>query len=185
MGKTRDLFKKIRDTKGIFHTKMGTIKNRNCMDLTKAEGMINPLQHPHPSASHPHLWANGHGQKVPGTPRPPSLPKTLQMERLLPLAGITAPAPDLQALPSPQSVGPLGPHSVRASLGTEKAASGRMVGCADKGGGDSSVLGGCCRRDPSLSCGVAPGELWRTSYSWGSRGEGCMLPGTGQRLRLR
>ena len=37
MGKTRDLFKKIRDTKGIFHAKMGTIKNRNGMDLTEAE----------------------------------------------------------------------------------------------------------------------------------------------------
>ena len=37
MGKTRDLFKKIRDTKGIFHTKMGTIKDRNGMDLTEAE----------------------------------------------------------------------------------------------------------------------------------------------------
>ena len=37
MGKTRDLFKKIRDTKGTFHAKMGTIKNRNCMDLTEAE----------------------------------------------------------------------------------------------------------------------------------------------------
>ena len=37
MGKTRDLFKKIRDTMGIFHAKMGTIKNRNCMDLTEAE----------------------------------------------------------------------------------------------------------------------------------------------------
>ena len=36
-GKTRDLFKKIRDTKGIFHGKMGTIKDRNCMDLTEAE----------------------------------------------------------------------------------------------------------------------------------------------------
>ena len=35
MGKTRDLFKKIRDTKGTFHAKMGTIKNRNSMDLTK------------------------------------------------------------------------------------------------------------------------------------------------------
>ena len=35
MGKTRDLFKKIRDTKGNFHAKMGTIKDRNCMDLTK------------------------------------------------------------------------------------------------------------------------------------------------------
>ena len=37
MGKTRDLFKKIRDTKGIFHAKMGTIKDRNVMDLTEAE----------------------------------------------------------------------------------------------------------------------------------------------------
>ena len=37
MGKTRDLFKKIRNTKGIFHVKMGTIKNRNIMDLTEAE----------------------------------------------------------------------------------------------------------------------------------------------------
>ena len=37
MGKTRDLFKKIRDTKGIFHTKMGTIKDRNGMDLKQAE----------------------------------------------------------------------------------------------------------------------------------------------------
>ena len=37
MGKTRDLFKKIRDTKGIFHAKMGTIKNRNGIDLTEAE----------------------------------------------------------------------------------------------------------------------------------------------------
>ena len=37
MGKTRDLFKKIRDTKGIFHAKMGSMKNRNNMDLTKAD----------------------------------------------------------------------------------------------------------------------------------------------------
>ena len=37
MGKSRDLFKKIRDTKGTFHAKMGTIKNRNSMDLTEAE----------------------------------------------------------------------------------------------------------------------------------------------------
>ena len=36
MGKTRDLFKKIRDTKGIFHAKMGSIKDRNSMDLTEA-----------------------------------------------------------------------------------------------------------------------------------------------------
>ena len=37
MGKTRDLFKKIRDTKGTFHAKMGTIKDRNFMDITEAE----------------------------------------------------------------------------------------------------------------------------------------------------
>ena len=37
MGKTRDLFKKIRDTKGTFQAKMSTIKGRNCMDLTEAE----------------------------------------------------------------------------------------------------------------------------------------------------
>ena len=37
MGKTRDLFRKIRDTKGIFHAKMGTIKERNGMNLTEAE----------------------------------------------------------------------------------------------------------------------------------------------------
>ena len=37
MGKTRDLFKKIRDTKGTFHAKMGTIKDRNRMDFTEAE----------------------------------------------------------------------------------------------------------------------------------------------------
>ena len=37
MGKTRDLFNKIRDTKGTFHAKVGTIKDRNCMDLTEAE----------------------------------------------------------------------------------------------------------------------------------------------------
>ena len=37
MGKTRDLFKKIRDTKGAFHAKMGSIKDRNGLDLTEAE----------------------------------------------------------------------------------------------------------------------------------------------------
>ena len=36
MGKTTDLLKKIKDTKGIFHAKMGSIKDRNCMDLTEA-----------------------------------------------------------------------------------------------------------------------------------------------------
>ena len=37
MGKTKDLFKKIRETKGTFHAKMGSIKERSCMDLTEAE----------------------------------------------------------------------------------------------------------------------------------------------------
>ena len=39
MGKTRELFKKIRDTNGTFHTKMGSIKDRSGMDLTEAEGI--------------------------------------------------------------------------------------------------------------------------------------------------
>jgi len=39
MGKTRDLFKKVRDTKGTFHAKMGTIKDRNGMNLTETEGI--------------------------------------------------------------------------------------------------------------------------------------------------
>ena len=39
VGKTRDLFKKIRDTKGTFHAKMGLIKDRNCMNLAEAEGI--------------------------------------------------------------------------------------------------------------------------------------------------
>ena len=40
MGKTRGLFKKIRDTKGTFHAKMGSIKDKNCMDLTEAEDIM-------------------------------------------------------------------------------------------------------------------------------------------------
>ena len=44
MGKTRDLFKKIRETKGTFHAKMGIIKDRNSMDVTEAKG--NPLDIP-------------------------------------------------------------------------------------------------------------------------------------------
>ena len=44
MGKIRDLFKKIRDTKGTFHAKMGTIKDRNGMDLTEAEDIKKRLQ---------------------------------------------------------------------------------------------------------------------------------------------
>ena len=44
MGKTRDLFKKIKNTKGIFHEKMGTIKDRNGMSLTEAEDIKNRRQ---------------------------------------------------------------------------------------------------------------------------------------------
>ena len=44
MGRTRDLFKKIRDTKGTFHAKMGSIKDRNGMDLTEAEDIIKRWQ---------------------------------------------------------------------------------------------------------------------------------------------
>ena len=44
MGKTRDLFKKIRDTRGTFHAKMGRIKDRNGMDLTEAEDIKNRWQ---------------------------------------------------------------------------------------------------------------------------------------------
>ena len=40
MGKTRDLFKKTRDIKGIFHARMGTIKDRNSKDLTEAEEVV-------------------------------------------------------------------------------------------------------------------------------------------------
>ena len=57
MGKTRDLFKKIRDTKGPFHAKMGSIKDRNGMDLTEAKGYTNTLcqNHLHPfQKSHPY-----------------------------------------------------------------------------------------------------------------------------------
>ena len=45
MGKTRDLFKKIRDTKGTFHAKMGTINDRNGMDLTEAEDIKRWQEH--------------------------------------------------------------------------------------------------------------------------------------------
>ena len=47
MGKTRDLFKKIKDTKGPFHAKMDTVKNRNGMDLTEAEDIRKRWQKKH------------------------------------------------------------------------------------------------------------------------------------------
>ena len=47
MGKTKDLFKKIRDAKGIFHAKMGTIKDRNGMDLTEAKDILKKVARIH------------------------------------------------------------------------------------------------------------------------------------------
>ena len=56
MGKTRELFKKIRDTKGTFHAEMGSIKDRNGMDLTEAEDIKKRWQqyteHQHKKALH-------------------------------------------------------------------------------------------------------------------------------------
>ena len=61
MGKTRDIFKKIRDTKGIFHAKMSSIEDTNGMDLTEAEGIKKRQQeyteelyekHPHDPDNH-------------------------------------------------------------------------------------------------------------------------------------
>ena len=54
MGKTRDFFKKIRDTKGTFHAKMGSIKDRNGMDLTEAPTVLETKTHLSP------LWAPSH-----------------------------------------------------------------------------------------------------------------------------
>ena len=52
MRKTRDVFKKIRDTKGIFHAKMGSIKDRNDMDLTEAEDIKKRWQRIHRRTVH-------------------------------------------------------------------------------------------------------------------------------------
>ena len=78
MGKTIDLFKKIRDTKGKYHAKMGSIKDRNCMDLTEAEDIKkrwqehtdelykkdlhdpdNPWRNDSPRASNPGMQSGG------------------------------------------------------------------------------------------------------------------------------
>ena len=66
MGKARDLFKKIRDTKGTFHAKMGSIKDRNGMDLTDAEDIKKRWQEyteklgtrVHPWWMHVDVWQN-------------------------------------------------------------------------------------------------------------------------------
>ena len=72
MGKARDLFKKIRDTKGTFHGKMGTIKDRNGMDLTEAEHIKKRWQvyteERYNMTQQSHYWAY--------TPRKPELKET-------------------------------------------------------------------------------------------------------------
>ena len=55
MGKARDLFKKIRDAKGTCHAKMGTVKNRNCMDLTDMEDIKKSWQEYTEELYHKHL----------------------------------------------------------------------------------------------------------------------------------
>ena len=55
MGKTGDLFKKIRDTKGTFHAKMGSIKDRKSMDLTEAKGKEEKARYTHLNAEFPRI----------------------------------------------------------------------------------------------------------------------------------
>ena len=59
MGKTRDLLKKIRDTKGTFHANMGTIKDRNGMDLTEAEDIMKRWQN-YTEELHTHTHTHTH-----------------------------------------------------------------------------------------------------------------------------
>ena len=66
MGKIRDLFKKIRDTKGIFHAKMGSIKNRNGMDLTEAEDIKKRWQDLHDPDNHDGVITHSPRARHPG-----------------------------------------------------------------------------------------------------------------------
>ena len=61
MGKTRDLFKKIRDTKGTFHAKMSTIKDRSGMDLTEAEDIKERWQEYNVIVSYPRITTKSNG----------------------------------------------------------------------------------------------------------------------------
>ena len=67
MGKTRDLFKKSKDTKGTFHAKMGLIKDRNAMDLTEAEDIKKRWQEYRRKqrSNYQHLLDHGKRKKVP------------------------------------------------------------------------------------------------------------------------
>ena len=60
MGKTRDLFKKIRDTEGKFHEKMGSIKDRNGMDLTEAEDIKRGQEFIEALYTHTHTHTHTH-----------------------------------------------------------------------------------------------------------------------------
>ena len=92
MGKTRDLFKKIRDIKGTFHAKMGSIKDRNGMDLTEAEDIKRWQEYTHvPSPRLPHsepsFWVlqaslqKAQGPGVCKLPKPPASRALCQAKR--------------------------------------------------------------------------------------------------------
>ena len=74
MGKTRDLFKKIRDTKGTLHAKMGSIKDRNGMDLTEAENIKKRWQEYTEEGKEMATHSSVLGWRIPGTGEPGGLP---------------------------------------------------------------------------------------------------------------
>ena len=74
MGKTRDLFKKIRDTKGTLHAKMGSIKDRNGMDLTEAENIKKRWQEYTEEEKEMATHSSVLGWRIPGTGEPGGLP---------------------------------------------------------------------------------------------------------------
>ena len=85
MGKTRDLFKKIRDTKGTFHAKMGSIKDRNGMDLTEAEDIKKRWQeYTEASLSEPSCRRVRTSLLQPLGPIPSFHPATSRREKLIP-----------------------------------------------------------------------------------------------------
>ena len=85
MGKTRDLFKKIRDTKGTFHAQMGSIKDRNGMDLTEAEDIKKRWQeYTEASLSEPSCRRVRTSLLQPPGPVPSFHPATSRREKLIP-----------------------------------------------------------------------------------------------------
>ena len=108
MGKTRDLFKKIRDTKGTFHAKMGTIKDRNCMDLTEAEDIKKRWQENIRSVAQscptlrPHEWQHARPPCPSPTPRVHS--KRTSIESVMPSSHRILCRPLLLLPPIPPSI---------------------------------------------------------------------------------